>query len=78
MRAEPFPLRDAARVIQYPDTPVAYVDWAEILPLAGHDDRAHLSDLLGWSARDARTPLGAARHVFARAFPGLDVNVLDE
>ncbi|MEO5727252.1 MAG: SPASM domain-containing protein [Byssovorax sp.] len=78
MRAEPFSLRDAARVIQQPDTLVAYVDWAEILPLAGHDDRAHLSDVLGWSVREARTPLGASRHVFERAFPGLDVNVLDE
>ena len=78
MRAEPFSLGDAARVIQHPDTPVAYVDWAEILPLVGQGDRAHLSDLLGWSVRDARTPLGASRHVFERALTGLDADVLDE
>ncbi len=78
MRAEPFSLLDAARVIEHPDTPIAYVDWAEILPLAGRDDRTHLGDLLGWSVQGARTPLGASRHVFERALPGLDEDVLDE
>lgn len=78
MRAEPFSLRDAARVIEHPKTPSAYVDWAEILPLAGHEDRSHLTHLLGWSARNARAPLGASRQAFERALPGLSEDLLDE
>lgn len=78
MRAEPFSLQDAARVLQHPDTPAAYVDWAEIMPLAGHEDRTHLGTVLGWSVRRARTPLGASRDVFEHVLPGLDEDLLDE
>src|SRR4051794_24621320 len=77
MPADPFALADAARVIEHPDTPAAYVDWAEVLPLAGQEDRTHLGNLLGWSVPRARTPLGASRSTFAAALAGVSDDLLD-
>ena len=77
MRAEPFTLKDAERVLEHPDTPAAYVDWTEILPLTGMSDRAHLGNLLNWSHRLSRTPLGASRALFQRALGGIDEGLLD-
>jgi MoaA/NifB/PqqE/SkfB family radical SAM enzyme len=77
MRAEQFGLDEAARVLEHPDTPSAYVDWAEVLPLVGHEDRTYLGNLLGWAGPRARTPLGASRDTFARAISGLDESLLD-
>src|SRR5581483_12371922 len=77
MRAEPFLLSDAARVIEHPDTPAAYVDWSEVLPVVGLEDGTHLGNVLGWSKPHARRPLGASRDTFARALPGAGDDVLD-
>jgi MoaA/NifB/PqqE/SkfB family radical SAM enzyme len=62
---EPFSLNDAARVIQHPETPTAFVSWIELLPLTGRLDRTHLGNLLGWSKERAVRTLGASREVFA-------------
>lgn len=77
MPAEPFTLADANRVLAHPDTPSAYVDWSEVLPLTGAQDRTHLGNLLGWSHRTARTPLGASRGLFSRALSLDDEDLVD-
>jgi MoaA/NifB/PqqE/SkfB family radical SAM enzyme len=77
MPAEPFTLADAGRILAHPDTPSAYADWSEVLPLTGTQDRAYLGNLLGWSHRTARTPLGASRGVFAHALGLDDEELLD-
>ncbi|MBK8980685.1 MAG: SPASM domain-containing protein [Planctomycetes bacterium] len=77
MPAEPFSLADATRVLAHPDTPSAYVAWNEVLPLTGARDRTHLGNLLGWSHRTARTPLGASRGLFARALNLDDEDLVD-
>lgn len=77
MRAEPFSVADAERVLAHPDTPSAYVDWTEVLPLTGEADRTHLGNLLGWSHRAAKTPLGASRSLFARALGVADEDLVD-
>jgi len=77
MRAEPFSLASASRVLAHPDTPSAYVDWTEVLPLTGSADRTHLGNLLGWSHRAAKTPLGASRALFERALSVDDADLLD-
>lgn len=78
MPVEPFSLSDAERVLAHPDTPAAYSEWVEILPLTGTEDRTHLGNLLAWSHRAARQPLGAARATFARALGDIDDDLLDE
>lgn len=78
MPADPFTLAGARRVLEHPDTPAAYVDWAEFIPLTGHEDRTHIGNLLGWSFPNAKSPLGASRAVFERALAGLSEDVLDE
>lgn len=77
MPAEPFSLADASRVLAHPDTPAAYVDWNEVLPLTGAADRTHLGNVLGWSHRTSKTPLGASRAVFARALGVADEDLVD-
>ncbi len=67
MPAEPFLLADAERALDHPDTPAAYLEWREVLPLTGEQDRTHLGNLLGWSHRAARRPLGSSRAVFEHA-----------
>jgi MoaA/NifB/PqqE/SkfB family radical SAM enzyme len=67
MRAEAYALSDSERVLAHPDTPAAYVDWREVLPLLGREDQRHTSNLVGWSRRTASEPLGASRRVFDRA-----------
>lgn len=67
MRAEPYSLRDSARVLAHPDTPSAYVEWRELLALMGRQDQQHVSNVLGWSHRTATQPLGASRREFERA-----------
>jgi MoaA/NifB/PqqE/SkfB family radical SAM enzyme len=67
MPAEPFALVDAERVLQHPDTPAAYAEWREVLPLTGEQDRTHLGNLLGWSHRVSQRPLGASRALFEQA-----------
>lgn len=67
MRADPHSLCDAERVLAHPDTPAAYVEWREVLPLMGREDQRHASSLVGWSRRTASEPLGASRRVFERA-----------
>src|SRR5688572_21814354 len=78
MHGEPFTAEDARRVIKHPDTPAAYVEWVELLPLTGAHDRTHLGNVLGWSHARARLPLGSSRSVFEKAFPGIDEELLDE
>lgn len=77
MRAEPPSLLDAERVLAHPDTPSAYVEWREVLPLLAREDQRHASSLVGWSRRTASEPLGASRRVFARALRVADA-CLDE
>lgn len=77
MRADPFPIDRSRRVLAHPDTPAAYVEWAEILPLTGEEDRTHLGNLLGWSLAAACAPLGAARDIFEHGFLGISDDVLD-
>lgn len=78
MRAEPFALSDAERILRHPDRPASYVEWVEILPLTGGRDREHIGNLLGWSHAQARRPLGASRNVFEKAFPDVGDDILDE
>jgi hypothetical protein len=78
MLAEPFTLLDADRVVDHPDTPAAYVELRELLPLTGAEDRAHLGNLLDWSLADARRPLGASRAFFKRALAGTGDDLLDD
>lgn len=76
MHAEPFSLADAERLLDHPDTPAAYLEWREVLPLTGEQDRTHLGNLLGWSHRAARRPLGSSRALFEQAL-GAGDDVVD-
>ena len=74
---ELFDISQAERIVEHPDTPAAYTDWSELIPLTGSADREHLGNVLGWSHRRASTPLGASREVFERAFEGVGERLLD-
>lgn len=73
-----FTIGDAKRVLEHPDLPAAYVSWCEVLPLAGHADREHVGNLLGWSTPAARRPLGASRDIFKQALCGANEDTMDE
>lgn len=75
MHAEPFTQSDSRRVIEHPDTPAAYVEWVELLPLLAAQDRTFLGNQLGWSHRLARSPLGASRGVFEKMLRAQDDTV---
>lgn len=77
MRAEPFSISDAERLLAHPDTPAAYVAWTEVLPLTGSLDREHLGNALAWSHRTATRTLGASRPVFAQALAGASDELID-
>lgn len=60
------PISDAARILEHGDTPAAYTEWREYLPLLGQRDTDNLQHELTFSGFAASEPLGCARKRFAR------------
>lgn len=66
----------SARVIEHPDTPAAYVEWQEILPLIGNRDRDHVNSQLAWSPSGEKEPLGCSRRLFSKILQDPDSSTL--
>lgn len=59
-------ITDAARILEHGDTPAAYTEWREYLPLLGQRDTDYILQELTFSGFAASEPLGCARRRFSR------------
>lgn len=75
---ELFEYENSKRVIDHPETPSAYIEWREILPILSKKTTEHVGNLLDWSYTNSKRPLGSSREIFANNFEGADQEVLDE
>lgn len=75
---ELFEDENAERIIEHPETPSAYIEWREMLPILSKKTTEHIGNLLGWSFIKAKKPLGSSRKFFEDNFEGANQEIIDE
>lgn len=72
-----FSPESSKRIIEHGDTPAAYTEWREYLPIIGERDRKNLLEELTYSEFSIKEPLGCARTRFKRMLLNPAEEILD-
>jgi len=68
---------NAKRILEHGDTPAAYTEWREYLPIIGERDRKNILEELTHSDFSTKEPLGCARTRFNRMLLNPPVEILN-
>jgi len=74
---ELFRYENSKRILKHPETPSAYVEWREFIPILSDKYGKHVGNLLGWSHAKSKKPLGSSRVYFEKNFKGVNQDIMD-